>query len=251
MFNDYLIKSGLSKDQSTIYDLLLQYGNIGASKLSKLANLKRGLTYKVLDQLVELGLAEKNDKLSKVALFFPTHPSKVKELFEKKKEEAKVAEEALGAVMGQMVSTFNLASGKPNVQFFEGLEGVWKVLEDSLTATETIDAYSDIESIEKYIPEINKKYADKREKLNIKKRGLILDTPKSRALLEGYHTKITENKFIKCSLTPNQTQTIIQIYNNKVSFITLGENTMFGTIIENSHIYSLHKYLYQSLWEKF
>ncbi len=251
MYQEYLAKSGLSKDQATIYDLLLQYGNIGASKLSKLSGLKRGLTYKVIDQLIELGLCEKNDKLSKITLFFPAHPSKIKELFEKKKEEAKLAEEALTGMMGQMISTFNLASGKPNVQFFEGLEGVWKVLEDSLTATTTIDAYSDIESIEKYIPEVNKKYVEKREKFKIKKRGLILDTPKARALLEGYHTDVTENKFIKCSLTPNQTQTIIQIYENKVSFITLGENTMFGTIIEDIHIYELHKYLYQSLWEKF
>ncbi len=248
MFNDYLTKSGLSKDQATIYDLLLQYGNVGASKLSKLANLKRGLTYKVLDQLVELGLAEKNDKLSKIALFFPTHPSKIKELFEKKKEEAKVAEEALGAVMGQMVSTFNLASGKPNVQFFEGLEGVKKVLEDSLTTSEEILSYADIESIETHIKDINSWYVTKREKLNIKKRGFVLDTPFNRKFLETYHTDITNTKYIKATTSPFKT--IMQIYDNKISYITLDKESMIGVIIEDRHIAAMHKYLFLSLWEK-
>lgn len=249
IYNELIAKSGLSKDQADMYSTLLEGGHMTARKLSLKTGLKRGLAYKVLDQLVEQGLVEKNDKLSKVALFFPSHPSKIKEVLKKRQEEIASAESALGGVMNQMVSTYNLISGKPNVQFFEGLDGVWKVLDDSLTSSETIDAYSDIESIEKYIPEINKKYVEKRNKLEIKKRGLILDTPKARKLLEGYHANITDNRFIKCSLTPNQTQTIIQIYDSKVSFITLGDNVMFGTIIENAHIYSLHKYLFECLWE--
>jgi hypothetical protein len=148
-----------------------------------------------------------------------------------------------------MISDFNLLSGKPNVQFFEGLEGIRKVLEDSLTSVETIDAYSDIESIEKYIPEINKDYVEKRRKFNIKKRGLILDTQKARELLQGYNPDITENRFIKCSLTPSTTQTIMQIYDNKVSYITLGENFYIGMIIESPNIYQLQKYLFQTMWE--
>ena len=249
MYSELIAKSGLSKDQADIYSTLLEGGHMTARKISVKTGLKRGLAYKVLDQLIEMGLIEKNDKIAKVALFFPAHPSKIKEVLKKRQEEIANAESALGGVMNQMISTYNLISGKPNVQFFEGEEGVWKVLDDSLTSSETIDAYSDIESIEKYIPEINKKYVEKREKLRVKKRGLILDTAKARQLLSGYHTEITENRFIKCSIAPSQTQTIIQIYDNKVSFITLGENIMFGTIIENTHIYSLHKYLFECLWE--
>ncbi len=249
MFNDLIAKSGLTKDQAAIYSSLLSGGHMTARKIALNVGLKRGLAYKVLDQLLEIGLVEKNDKIAKIALFFPAHPSKIKDVLKKREEEIKAADLALTGVMGQMTSAYNLISGKPNVQFFEGIDGVWDVLNDSLTSSETIDAYSDIESIEKYIPEINKRYVAKREQAQIKKRGLILDTEKARKLLSGYHTEITQNKFVKCTLTPSQTQTILQIYDNKISYVTLGENIMFGTIIEDPHIYSLHKYLFECLWE--
>lgn len=250
MYQDILNQIGLTKEQSSVYQTLLKSGLMVASKIAQVSGIKRSLCYKILEQLIALGLVEKRDDIGKIIMFRTNHPSKLKELLAKKEEEFTTAEATLGGALNKMISDFNLTSDKPNVQFFEGLEGVEKVLNDSLIATETIDAYSDIESIEKYIPEINKSYVEKRKKFNIKKRGLILDTPKARELLKDYHPEITENKFIKCSLVPSQTQTIIQIYDNKVSFITLGESNLYiGMIIENPSIYSLQKYLYQCLWE--
>lgn len=241
---------GLTKEQTLVYQTILKNGLTVVSKIANNAGVKRSLCYKILDQLLEMSLVEKKDDIGKIIMFRATHPSKLKTLIEKKEVELKNAENALQGQLSKLISDYNLTSGKPNVQFFEGLEGVEKVLNDSLTSSETIDAYSDIESIEKYIPEINKAYVEKRKKLGIKKRGLILDTPKARELLKDYYTEITENKFIKCSLIPSQTQTVLQIYDNKISYITLGENGIFiGMIIESPHIYSLQKYLYQSLWE--
>lgn len=250
MYQEILNQIGLTKEQAFVYQTLLKNGLMVASKIANMAGIKRSLCYKILDQLLTIGLVEKREDIGKIIMFRATHPSKLKDLLAKKEEAFKTAEATLGGTLGKMISDYNLVSGKPNVQFFEGLDGVNKVLADSLTATETIDAYSDIESIEKYIPEINKAYVEKRKKLNIKKRGLILDTPKARELLKDYHPEITENRFIKCSLAPSQTQTILQIYDNKISYITLGENNLYiGMIIESPNIYSLQKYLYQSLWE--
>ena len=250
MYDQILNQIGLSKEQSVVYQTVLKTGLMVASKIATNSGIKRSLCYKILEQLIELGLIEKRDDVGKITMFRAAHPSKLKELLAKKDDQLKSAEATLGATLSKMISDYNLISGKPNVQFFEGIEGVEKVLNDSLTATETIDAYSDIESIEKYIPEINKAYVEKRKKFNIKKRGLILDTPKARELLKDYHPEVTENKFIKCSLAPSQTQTILQIYDNKISFITLGEDGLFiSMIIESPNIYTLQKYLYQSLWE--
>jgi len=249
IYEKLLSDVGLTKEQSLVYEMLLKTGFTPASRLSTGTGIKRSLVYKILDQLISLGLTEKREDIGKVALFFPAHPSKLKELISQKEESLKTATLSLGGALGQLTSAFNLLSGKPNIQFFEGEDGVRKVLKDSLSSSEIIDAYSDIESIEKYIPEINTEYVAKRRKFGVKKRGLILDTPKARQLLEGYNPDITENKFMKCSMVPPQTQTILQIYDNKVSFISLGENLFTGTIIENPHIYFLQKYLYQCLWE--
>ena len=66
------------------------------------------------------------------------------------------------------------------MQFFEGEEGIKKVLEDSLYSKEEISSYADITSIQKYIPKINEWYVDQREKKGIKKKGILLDTPEAR-----------------------------------------------------------------------
>ena len=44
------------------------------------------------------------------------------------------------------------------IEFFEGKEGLKKVMDDSLTASETIYSYVDFETIAKHIPDINKQY---------------------------------------------------------------------------------------------
>ena len=42
--------------------------------------------------------------------------------------------------------------------------------------------------------------------------------------------------------------TIIYIYDNKVSYITLKENQMMGIIIESATIYNTQKFIFEELW---
>ena len=245
-YEKFLEELGLNKEQSLVYESLLKNGLMPARVVAQKSGVKRSLTYKILEQLISLGLVEKRDNIGKITLFFPAHPGKLREFLQKREEAIKTAEASLGGIMGKMVSDFNLLSGKPNVQFYEGPEGMKKVLEDSLSAESEIFAYADVISIEKYIPDINKDYVAKRRKFSIKKKGLIFDSPEARKLLAGYNPDITENKFISFKTSPSHT--IMQIYDNKVSYITLGDTQMIGVIIEDSHIASLHKYLFEYQW---
>jgi HTH-type transcriptional regulator, sugar sensing transcriptional regulator len=241
-----LIASGLEPDQALVYEALLKLGPQKASKIAQKTPLKRGLTYKILDELVSAGLVTKVEPPKKVAIFEPSHPLKLKDLAEQKANKLKTAQLALDGIMGQLSSDFNLVSGKPGVQFYEGKDGVKKVLEDSLTCKNEIYSYADIESIDRYIPEINKDYVAKRERLKIKKRGIVLDTPFNRRFLTNYHKNITDTKLIKLDKPPFQT--VMQIYDSKTSYITLAEKRMIGVIISDPHIYQMHKYLFEYLW---
>lgn len=246
MYEELLIKSGLSPDQAKVYEILLKGGVMPASKAALKAGLKRGLGYKVIEQLVSLGLIEKIDK--KVALFAVNHPSKIKELLQKKTDDLRSIESTLSGALGPMISDYNLTSGKPNIQFFEGEDGVQKVLEDSLYSKEEILSYADITSIQKYIPKINAWYVEKREKKGVRKRGILLDTPEARSILSSYHTAITDSKLIK--LNANPFESIMQIYDGKVSYITLSDKQMIGVIVEDQSIYEMHKALFNFTWSK-
>ena len=246
MYEEILIKTGLSADQAKIYEVLLRGGVMPASKASLKTGLKRGLGYKVIEQLVSLGLVEKIDK--KVALYTSCHPSKIKELLQKKVKELEITEASLSGNLGLMISDYNLNFGMPNIRFFEGEEGIKKVMEDSLYSREEILSYSDIISVQKYIAKINDWYVEQREKKGILKRAILLDTPEARALLATYHKGVTNVKLMKLKAAPFES--IMQIYDGKVSYITLSKDQMIGVIIESHAIYEMHKIIFNFNWDK-
>lgn len=246
IYEQFLIQIGLSKEQANVYEALISGGLIPARSITQKTGIKRGMVYKTLEQLIEMGLVEKKENVSKIALFLPLHPNTLRKILEKKDQEIKAVEMSLNSVINKLSSDFNLISGKPNVQFFEGIDGMKKVLEDSLSAQTEIYSYADIEAIQKYIPDVNADYVKKREKFNIKKKAILLDTPFARNFVKDYYKIVTDIKFIDTKTTPFHT--IMQIYDNKVSYITLSEKEMIGIIIEDKHIYTMHKDLFEYTW---
>ena len=245
MYEETLKHAGLSKDQASIYEILVKNGALTAGELSTKSPLKRGLVYMILGQLETMGLVSKSST-KKITSFEPAHPIRLKELAEQKEIEARNAQIAVSGILNQLSSDFNLSSGKPGVLFYEGIEGAKKVLADSLESRTEIYSYVDIEAVSKFIGDINKKYVSKREALKIKKKGIVLDSPFAREYLKNYHPNVTETKLIKYAANPFQA--IMQIYDGKVSYITLGEK-IIGVVIDNDQIYKMHKYIFEYTWE--
>lgn len=249
MFEHTLAQSGLNANQATVYEVLLKEGRISAGNVAKKVPLKRGLVYKVLDELAGFGVVAKKEEPGKAALFEVTHPYQLKELISRKEQEVKDARSALESVLPAMISAFNQISGKPGVLFYEGRAGIQEVLNDSLTSREEILSYADIESVVKYIDDINKAYVAKREELKLKKRGILLDTQFTRQYLASYHTDVTETRLIKFLEAP-PFQSIMQMYDNKISYVTLSPDRMIGVVIEDPHLYQMHKYLFEYTWKE-
>ena len=139
------------------------------------SNIGRQLTYKILDDLINKGIVEKKEIGTKILLFIPVHPKELEKLLEKKKEEVKNTEKALEDSLGPMISKYNLFISKPNVQFFEGLEGIQKVALDSLNSKTDICSFVDTDTLMKIYPDLNKEYVNKRLKNNVKKKIISTD----------------------------------------------------------------------------
>lgn len=249
MYEQHLQQAGLTHHQAALYETLVREGALPASIASRKANVSRTLAYKVLQDLAAMGLVEKHEPEGKVAVFRASHPTKLQEMAEAQKKAADTALLALSGALPELSSAYNLAIGKPGVRFFEGELGVKHVLGDSLSAKEPILTYADVAAIRKYIPDVNAEYVKERARRKVQKRGLVPDTPENRAFVGGYtgdFKGVTDTKFIPCDKTPFST--IMQIYDNKVSYITLGETNLIGVIIEDPRIYAMHKTLFEYEW---
>jgi len=248
-----LTNTGLSDDQSVVYELLLKLGEQQASSISKKIpierSLSRPLVYKVLDELIEKELVEKNDPKNKVATFIAKHPVAIGKYFDIQKSEITKAKGKFDAISGHLSSIYNLSSGKPGVQFYEGEDGIWEVLMDSITSTEEVLTYADLNAINKYIPTLNAEYSALREDKNIKTRGLVIDSTEARKFISSYTGEVTTTKLISSEQEVVPFQTIMKIYDQKVSYITLTDDYLVGIIITDQFIANTHKYLFDSMWK--
>lgn len=249
-YSQPLTQAGLNPEQAAVYEILLKNGPQPARRVAQNSPYKRSLVYKILDELIAQGLATKKDEIGKVSVFEPAHPLKLQELTEKKAQAARQAQTALEGVMGDLVSTFNLFSGKPGVQFFEGLEGIKKILEDTLTDNpqKQLLTFSDVAGYATYLPDWNTGYyAPKRKRLGIYEKVIIPDHPKAVAYMKDYKANdVTEILFVDHKLYPFSTE--VNIYNNKVSFVTFSEKTHIGVIVQNKEIYNTLASMFNGFW---
>ena len=247
MKEDNILKqAGLSEEQAEVYNSLLDKGPQKASALSDWTGIKRGLVYKTLEQLEDMGLVEKKGGVGTVAVFYPSHPSVLLDKMDRDVKNLNLAKEMVSSGIGNLSSKYNLIVGKPHIRFFEGRNGVEEVVKDSLNSKTEILTFADNEAMNKYYPEINKNNLETRKRLKIKKRLISVDTPFIRELAKQDDPEITERRVIK---TGDKFAVATQIYDGKVSYITLEEGRSIGIIIEDPAIYEMQKLVFENMWQ--
>jgi len=247
MYERQLQLVGLTDDQALLYETLLKGGTMRASVLARKTPLKRALTYKVLESLVELGLVEKRKKTGDVTEYSPHHPSHIEKMIEDRERTVHEARRSIDTVLPSLLSDYNLISGIPGVRFYEGLAGVERVLSESLEARGEILTYAEFDAIEQYAKEINNAYVAKRTARNIPKRLLMVDSPSAQEYLRATKDPLTDTRLLRATEYP--LFGAMQIYNDSVSYVTFGKERMIGVIMENPAIHRLHAHVFNCLWE--
>jgi predicted transcriptional regulator len=123
MDTDKLIATGLNEQQALAYALLIEAGEITPPEAAKKLNLTRSNTYKVLDRLVELGLANRTEK-SKKLTYFPTNPSALTRLAAEQRNIATTRENAVQEVMSELISKYRTHTDQPNIEVVTGRNAV-------------------------------------------------------------------------------------------------------------------------------
>lgn len=240
-----LEKAGLDIHRAEIYLILAQNGELTAPQILDKTTLSRATVYDSLSELLAKDYLDYR-KDGRIAYYKTTHPNKLLNLLETKKQEVDLLKDEMHSLVKNLTGAYNLSQNKPGVRFFEGEDGFQEALVDSLTATEEIFAYVDIEALTRYADDINKDYVKNRQKAKINKKILALDTPFTREYLKK-QTDYTEVKFLPKDMKPFKTG--MEIYNNKISYFTLRENNIMAVIVEDPDIYTMHRHLFETLWQ--
>ncbi len=240
-----LINAGLSKEQSLVYSALLEHNYMEAGRISLKVGLDRTFVYKILGQLTDLGLVEKNEKLGKIAKFVALHPAKLKELFDSKKKSLESAQNIVESGLGNLISAYNLNSGKPNVTFYEGVDGVKKIYREILVDGQEVFVIKSIhDSDSQEVKELKEENYKKRTVAGIKTTILA---PTGHGSLE-YASKSNSKLFVGYSLPKDKLSTPAQIlvYGDKVAIIDF-KGEIISTLIENPDVANTFKTIFKIL----
>ncbi len=251
---DFYTSAGLSSEQAVVYDILLKHRRLPASRVSRLCNIERSFAYKILNQLIEIKLAQKTDEKGKISTFSAEHPKRLIELVEEKRLALENSQNQITAGIGKLISEYNLTLGKPNVSFIEGERAI-------------IDMHSDITKENKDI----KLFRSVFDKVNSENRELIHKQRAAR-VPRGLKTKIigplpgkltsdstpgeikvqkdkdnsllVERRIVDNFEIPAQ----ILIYGNKVA-ITDYSNNIITTIIDSENVRKSFEAIFDRMFE--
>ena len=118
-----LITAGLSPQQAEVYALLLRKGILRPNAAATALKLTRSNAYKILDKLVELGLAQKTKAGKKIA-YEPSNPMALTNMVLESRNKVTAQEDAVKSMLNELMKLYHEKTESPTIQKVIGREAV-------------------------------------------------------------------------------------------------------------------------------
>lgn len=227
---------GFNEKESAIYLACLKQGQPTVLQLSRSTKIPRGSVYDALEDMLEKGYVNQVEK-DKHRIFMATSPKTLyKEYRAKVKQFSKALPELTGLFHGHE---------KPAVRFFEGIEGIKHVYEDSLKASTEILNFTNSAEVRTHWPSYDQDYIEKRIKKKIFLRCIAPDD----AYGHGVQSE-DEPSFRQTLLVPSQEFSFtneINIYDHKMTIVSFDPKPI-GIIIESQPVADTQRDIFKMAW---
>lgn len=238
-----LTELGFSDKGASVYMALLELGPSTTTEISRVAKINRTTGYDILESLASDGLVNMIGE-TKIQKFVAENPDKVIVFLENKiKKEEERLKNAYN-LLPELFSIYNL-DDKPRVKYYEGIDRIKEVFEDTLTSKEEILAYAvggdAIKSVgKKYVDD----YINKRVNKGIKIKTITPSDPDSLSIISKNKEQLRESVIIPNDQYHFSVET--DIYDNKILNISWKEK--FAVLIESKEIADAQKKIFELAW---
>jgi len=237
---------GLSDKEAEVYETLLRVGPASIPKLLETTPYKRGDMYNILHGLESWGLVEVSKDGKKT--YTPAHPQRLEELLAEQHKEVEQAKKTAGQAIPALASMFRLISGKPGVRFFEGIEGLKEIYQDTLAEAGNIYAFLSPAVIEPSLKQwLDRVYLRRRVEKGIRAKVIA----PSAAGTKEYHSldekNLRETRIVPHDQFPMDIE--IDIYGKqKIAFISFGRSELIGFVVDSPAIHATMKSIFKLSW---
>lgn len=237
----------LNEKEIKIFKKVLELGAQPASAIARVTELPRNTVRSILDKLVKMGLLIKTNRANTQYYALEKKEAIVREL---KREKNRIQEKIDNQIelienYGDELIARHYSKSRPKITFYEGLSGMEKVYEDTLTAKCEIVSWASFEGMHGALPDYFKTYYGRRAKKKISIRSIHPDTEMARKRRENDIKEMRNSLLVpaeKYNWFPE-----IQIYNDKINIASWKEN--LGIIIESPEIAGALRAIFEMSWE--
>ena len=239
----FLENLGLSEKEAKVYLAALELGASSVQEIGKKAGVNRATTYFILESLAKLGLTSSYEK-DKKTFFTAEAPEQLDNLLKKQEENIEDNRVELKKNIPELQAIFNLAVGKPKVKFYEGIDGLKAMQQDSLRAKITnIYSFTPLDKYMKAFPEQNAVIERIKRKWSLKVIYTSLKGPTKEA---SDKKSFREARFVPIGEFPFES--MIDIFPEKGIRIYNFDPYFSGVMIEDKNIAKTFKSIFDLSW---
>jgi HTH-type transcriptional regulator, sugar sensing transcriptional regulator len=225
-----LIQAGFEPKEAEIYLAILSLGKATVTDIARKSGVKRTTVYEYLDNLVRGNLVHKTSQGKRI-MYLAENPEKIGKLLDHRKKHFE-------KILPDLKSVFARSSHKPQIRFYEGIEGMRAIYEEMTKTSQTI--YGTF-SADKFYQVFNEKDNQKFFE-NLKQNGAII-----KDLVENtpFGKKYVKSDFYKNNGMPKllpegfEVSVDLLVAGDKVSMMSFVN--LVGVIIENPEIAELQR----------
>lgn len=241
-FQERLLAVGLSDKEVAVYMALLVLGKGTVTEITRKAGINRTTGYDILDGLLTKKLISVSGKEPKQE-YAAESPDHIFDYLQARQNELNTQVENAKNFVPQLKTLHNVKN-RPRVRFYEGVDGLKEVYEDTLTSHEDLRSLALVDEAEQTLEKYFPKYYQRRAGKNIGIRAIFPNSPGARHLKKKDYMERRESLII-----PNNNFDLkpeINVYDDKVMIASWSEK--LGIIIESQEIANALKQLFELAW---
>lgn len=228
---------GVDEKEAKIYLAALEVGSSPVSVIASKARMNRVTAYGILEKLVKKGMVNFMTKRG-VKFFHATDPELLLKEYKKRIRDFEKSMPDLKRLYG--------VTPLPKVHYFEGVDGIKNIYQDTLTAKSEILNFCNSREVREFWPEYDDEYVRERAKRKIYLRGIA---PRDEYGEKVHAADATMNREIR--LIPREKYNFsndVNIYDNKVAIVSFLHEPI-GMIIESAEIANTQRAIFEMVWD--
>jgi len=244
---EILKKIGLSDKEIKVYLAGLKAGPLKASALTRKTGFSRPSTYDTLKSLSNKGLVNTTGKSYNLR-FVMVEPAHLDDLLERKKRDLETLQKNLKKSLPEFESLYNPKGVIPKIRFYEGIEGMKTIWEESLKC-QNKEILGIMPSLDMFLTmgeDFIKYFVDMRVKKGIKTRTIRLESKEVKIdYFQKHKEQLRDVRYAPKDLIFNMA---VLIYDDKTAFIS-SKRENFGFVVQSQEFTDYQKSIFEKIWQ--